>query len=392
MAVPARSNVARSGFTRSGLGGPSSSAPDLSASGASTLRRLIGIARDRILESLALITPGAPLVSPQLVVGTTPYTYRLAATNTTGHSPASGEGVTAIGVASLSPDGYNRLTWTPVKRATGYQIWRTAGGPTQGLIATIGDYQMYDDGGTVADPLSLPPTSNTSGTLGQFWSDEELLGIMILGAKDLWRAFIDLHQEHFFTVNDTDVSLLKAATSLSGIPANVHRVLLIAPRDTSPTGTGRAVRFTPADYNSPEFLGALTRGTIDPGQAGTVYYAMTGAGAPVGAPTVYTAPQLSDDLPIRLVYIPTLSGALTFDDVNPVPGESDAALIAYCVAFALAKQHEDNSPDPNWLAVYSTEKNSCLVASAPRQEQEASYVTGVFDAITGPGLSGWDDD
>ncbi len=391
MPVPARSNVARSNFTRSGLGGPSSSTPDLSASGASTLRRLIGIARDRILESLALITPGAPLVSPQLVVGAIPYTYRLVATNATGHSPASGDGGTLVGVAPLSPDGYNRLTWTPVRRATGYQVYRTAGGPTQGLIATIGDYAMYDDGGAVGDGTT-PPTSNTSGTLGQFWSDEELLQIMILGAKDLWRAFIDLHQEHFFTVDDTHVSLPKSATSLLGIPANVHRVLLIAPRDTSPTGTGRLVAFTPADYNSPEFLGALAQGAIDPGQAGVIYYAMTGAGAPVGAPTVYTAPRLSDDLPIRLVYIPTLSGALTFDDVNPVPGESDAALIAYCVAFALAKQHEDNSPDPNWLAVYSTEKNSCLVASAPRQEQAASVVKGVFDDLTGPGLSGWDED
>lgn len=386
MPVSARSGLARAGFTRAGL-----AAPPFAPTGA-TLGALVDITRDRILETLSLITPAAPLVAPQGVPGSSTYRYRVAALNAAGHSIASLEGVTTLGAAVLSATSFNRIQWTPVARATGYRVYRTAGGPTQGVIGLVGDAPTFLDIGRIGDGTSAP-TTNTSGTIGQFWSDEELLGIMILGAKDLWRSFIDLHQEHFFTVDDQHVTLPIGASQLDGIPANVHRVLLLASRNAAPTSPPALVKLQPQKYNSPEFLGALNAAAIDPSQGGTVYYDVTGAGAPTGAPTIYTAPTVSAVLPIRLVYIPTLSGSLTFADQNPVPGESDAALIAYTVAFALAKDREDRSPDPNWLAVYSTEKNSCLVASTPRQEQEAPVVKGVFDDIFGPGLSGdaWDD-
>ncbi len=385
MPVPARSGRARAGFTRAGFQGLGPGGVD--GAGASTLANLILMARDRILETLALITPAAPIVAPQGTPGPGTYGYCIVAINATGHSPASATTTTAIGAAILSADNYIRLQWAAVPRATGYRIYRTVGGATSGLIGATTSPTFLDIG-RVADGTTAP-TSNTSGTLGQFWSDDELLQIMILGAKDLWRAFIDLHQEHFFTVDDTNVTLPANATVLDGVPANVHRVLLIASRDAQ----SRLVKFQPRAYTSPEFLAALNREAVSPDGA-TIYYDMTGAGAPVGAPTVYTAPMVSADVDVRLVYIPTLSGTLSFDDVNPVPGESDAALVAYTVAFALAKDREDRSPDPNWLAVYSTEKNSCLVASTPRQEQEAPVVKGVFDDVFGPGLSGdaWDDD
>jgi len=365
---------------------------------ASTLGSLVLVARDRILEALALITPISPLVGPQGTPGATAYSYQIVALNVTGHSAASVAGVTATGHATLDGTNFNRLNWTPVTRATGYQVYRSVGGATQGLIATLGDVTTLDDIGLAGDATTAP-TENTSGTLGIFWSDAELLGIMILGAKDLWRAFIDLHQEHFFTVADgselvdpTDVRLAASTGALSGIPTNVHRILLIAPRDTTPSSQARAVTFTPKDYNSVEFQNALARDAVDPSNATTIYYAVTGAGAPIGAPTIYVAPQVTTAIPLRLVYIPTLSGALVATDLNPVPGESDAALIAYTVAFALAKQREDNSPDANWIAIYGTEKNSCLVAAAPRQEQAPSVVEGVFDHLTGSGLTGDQDD
>jgi hypothetical protein len=386
MTVPARSAIARSANTRSALQSGSSGA---SGSG-TTLRSLVLIVRDRILETLALVTPGPPLVSPQRTTGTTTYAYVIVALNAKGHSAASDEGMTAYGFSVLAPTSFQRLTWTPVPRATGYAIYRTQGGHTQGLIATVGAVTSFDDQGSVADGAT-PPSSNTSGTLGLFWSDEELLHILVLGAKDLWRAFIDLHQEHFFTDDVEHVTLPANSDRLSGVPANVHRVLTIEPLDDDPA----RISFVPRDYNTPSFRVARRAAARTPENGGDVLYAVTGAGAPTGAPTIYAAPRLDRTVPIRLVYIPTLSGAMTFTDTNPVPGESDAALVAYTVAFALAKDREDRSPDPNWLAVYTTEKNSCLVASAPRQEQVPPVVTGVFDDILGPGLSGfegdWDD-
>ena len=379
MTTPARAGLARSGSTRSALlSGTSASG------GGTTLRSLILIVRDRILETLALVTPGPPLISPQRATGTTTYAYRVMALNATGHSPCSDDGVTALGAATLSTLGFVRLTWTAVPRASGYAIYRTQGGLTQGLIATIGPVTSFDDRGSDGDDAA-PPSSNTSGTLGHFWTDDELLRIMILGAKDLWRGFIDLHQEHFFTDDTTSVVLEANTLQLSGVPANVHRVLSIEPLT-------HGLSFDPQDFTTRPFRAARAAPAIG-ADGGKIYYAVTGAGAPTGAPTIYTAPRVNVDVPVRLVYIPTLSGGLTASDTNPVPGESDAALVAYTVAFALAKDREDRSPDPNWLAVYSTEKNSCLTASTPRQEQVPPVVTGIFDDILGPGLSGddWDD-
>ena len=379
MTTPARSGLARAGSTRSAL-----QSGTTSGGTGTTLRALILIVRDRILETLALVTPGPPLISPQRDTGSTTYAYRVMALNATGHSPSSDEGVTALGAATLSTTGFVRLTWTAVPRAAGYTIYRTQGGDTQGMIATLGPVTSFDDRGSVGDDASAP-SSNTSGTLGHFWSDDELLRIMILGAKDLWRAFIDLHQEHFFTDDTVNVRLLENALQLTGVPSNVHRVLSIE-------ALTHGLSFDPKEYTSRSFRAARAAAAIGP-DSGVIYYAVTGAGAPTGAPTIYTAPRVNTDVPVRLVYIPTLSGSLTAGDTNPVPGESDAALVAYTVAFALAKDREDRSPDPNWLAVYATEKQSCLVASSPRQEQVPPVVTGIFDDILGPGLSGgdWDD-
>lgn len=361
---------------------------------ASTLGSLVLIVRDRILETLALIAPASPLVAPQGTPGVVAHSYVIVALNATGHSPASVAGSTATGPATLNSTNFLRLNWTAVSRATGYQVYRTVGGTTQGLIATLGAVTTTDDTGLTGD-MSTSPTTNTSGTLGIFWSDAELLQIMILGAKDLWRAFIDLHQEHFFTVDATNVSLAASTETLTGVPANVHRILLIAPRDTTLAGASRLVRFSPAKYNSPEFRGGQATDPVDPSGSATIWYDISGAGAPVGAPTIYVAPKVSSAVLLRVVYIPTLDGTLlTATDNNPVPGESDAALVAYTVAFALAKESESRAPDANWLAVYEAEKTSCLVASAPRQAQEPSVVKGVFDDLCGPGLSGggdWDE-
>lgn len=219
-----------------------------------------------------------------------------------------------------------------------------------------------------------------------FWSEAELNNIIIDGIKDLWGAIVDLHQEHFATDDATNVSLAASSSSLTGVPADLFRVLLIEPRDLTSANSARELRFVPRDYNSAEFQAARSQPSQEPSNGTTIFYAVFGAGAPVGAPTIKVAPQLSSALTLRLVYIPTLAST-AFDDFstdnNPIPGESDAALKAYCIAFARAKEREDRSPDPNWLAIYATEKQAVLTRLTPRQEQEPEYVDGLFMDLWG---------
>ncbi len=86
------------------------------------------------------------------------------------------------------------------------------------------------------------------------------------------------------------------------------------------------------------------------------------------------------------MYVYTLPTLLDTDS-NPIPGESDNALIAWCVAYAKAKEQETEQrvPDPGWLAIYNTEKQGLLVALTPRQEQEEEIAEGLFEGTDG----GW---
>lgn len=227
-----------------------------------------------------------------------------------------------------------------------------------------------------------------------FWTDDELLAHVIAGCRDLWRAVVDLHQDHFVKT-DTAVVLPAAAEALTGVPADCFRILSLQPRDLSESGSP-SLRFRRAAVTSRDFLLAEQRTAIDAiGTGGVVYYALVNAGSPVMTPEILTAPQVTSAVPIRLRYVPTLPGALTVDSVNPIPGESDHALMAWCAAYALGKQNPDGTltPDPTWLSVYSTEKESIKVVIEPRDASSPQIVRGVFDDTYGPGLSGdggWD--
>lgn len=214
----------------------------------------------------------------------------------------------------------------------------------------------------------------------QFWSDDELLDIARRGTTDLWAAYVDLHEEHFLTVDVTNVTLDASATSLSGIPADTFRVYLIEPRDISQSGTTRDLAFIPRDYNHPEFINARSWAGQTPSGGLNIFYALAGAGAPNGAPTIYIAPTITAAIDLRFVYIPTLGVAqYTLNTFNPIPGESDHAVIAWIVAYAMGKESADKMPNPGWLSVYATEKQSLLMRSVPRQEQDPIYVDGLFD-------------
>ena len=213
-----------------------------------------------------------------------------------------------------------------------------------------------------------------------FWSDDELLDIARRGTTDLWARLIDLHEEHFLTNDATNVSIAASTSTLSGVPTDTFRIYLIEPRDITSTGTARDVTFVPRDYNHAEFTNARAWGDQTPEGGITVFYALSGAGAPNGAPTVTIAPTLSAAVNLRFVYIPILGVQnYTTSSTNPIPGESDHAIIAWIVAYARAKETEDRAPDASWMAVYATEKQSLMTRMVPRQEQEPIVVDGLFD-------------
>ena len=212
-----------------------------------------------------------------------------------------------------------------------------------------------------------------------FWSQAELLQHMADGVKNLWGAITDLNEEHFLTVDETNVSLAADTATLTGVPADCFKVFLIEPRDTTSAGTAPHTLFIPKDYNHPDFINARAMTTQDPGAGLKVYYHVTGVGAPVSAPTVRIAPKLSSALNLRLVYVQTLATTdLEIGDANPIPGESDKAVHAYCMAFALAKEQEDKMPHPGWLNIYKTEKDGVLVRLSPRQVQEERVVDDMW--------------
>lgn len=231
---------------------------------------------------------------------------------------------------------------------------------------------------TLLSALETQARRHLDETTASFWSSAELIDLCNRGIKDLWGAIVDLHQEHFFTVDASNVSLAADTATITGAPTDVFRVLLIQPRDTSSSASGRNTQFVPKDYNSAEFINALGQADQDPATGPIIYYTVTQAGAPVGAPTIYIAPQLTSSLNLRVVYIPTMPDVVA-NGANPIPGESDQALIAWVVAYARAKEREDRSPDPNWLAVYGTEKQNILTRLTPRQEQEPDYVEGYLE-------------
>lgn len=210
----------------------------------------------------------------------------------------------------------------------------------------------------------------------KFWASQELVDIIVAGIRDLWRDTVDLKQEHYLKVNNTDVSLVQNTNTLTGVPSDVHKIYMIEGLDLSENSPFVGLVFTPLDYNHIYFQAARARGTVDPAST-TVYYSIMGEGAPVNAPTIRVAPMVSSTVPLSFCYVPTL-GPLTKDDAVPIPGECDNALIAWTVAFARAKESEDRAPDANWLSIYATEKQHLLQSLGLRQYQEPSYADAMW--------------
>ena len=217
-----------------------------------------------------------------------------------------------------------------------------------------------------------------------YWTDAELADICIDGARDLWRRLNDLYQSYFITIDDTNMSIAANATQVTGVPADLFRVVTIEPRVLGDSSPNPGLIFKPRDYNDADFLRARAASARDPNNV-IVFYTVMQQGPPVSAPAIVFAPKLSSAVNLHVVYNQTL-GALTSASNNPIPGESDNALVAWTVAYARAKEREDRAPDPEWLAIYGTEKTNLVQQLTPRQIQEPDTVHGMFEEE----WDGWD--
>lgn len=128
------------------------------------------------IEVLTLLTaPSAPTITPAGVgtpanvtvgnegtPGATAYSYKVVAVIGSVRGLPSTAGSTATGAAALDGTDFNRITWDPVTSATAYDVYRTAGGATQGLIGTVTGDETFDDTGLAGDAASPPAATNYS--------------------------------------------------------------------------------------------------------------------------------------------------------------------------------------------------------------------------------------
>lgn len=212
-------------------------------------------------------------------------------------------------------------------------------------------------------------------TTAALWSDAELLVHANAAIKDLWRSIIDLYQDHVVTIDATNMSITANSSTITGVPTDLFRIVEISPRVLNSTNSGLV--FKPRTLTSPDYVQAKALPAIDPVSA-VVYYVVINAGAPVGAPAIRIAPQLGSAVNLTVTYNPVIP-AKALGDSNPIPGESDAAIRAYVIAWARARETADRLPDPGYISIYATEKANCIVALTPRSVQEPEYVQGMWE-------------
>jgi len=228
-------------------------------------------------------------------------------------------------------------------------------------------------------------------TTATFWTDSELFNMMFLGARDLWRDIVDLKQDHYIKIDAVNMSL-PASTNTStspselplsnfmvvGVPNDIHKIINIEPTNNQFGGSNYGLMFRPLSFQHETFVFLRTQAPIQPTND-VVYYNLHNPGGPVGAPDIFFAPQVTSKVNLAVAYVPTLGNFdSTGNDIIPIPGEADNAIIAWTVAFARAKERDDRSPDPNWLAVYATEKQHLLQSLGIRQYQELPTADAMF--------------
>lgn len=214
-----------------------------------------------------------------------------------------------------------------------------------------------------------------------FWADTELLGYAIDGARDLWRAIVNLNQGHFVAVEATGNIVYGANTNwISGLPADLYRIESLELLDLTAANPVQNCTFEFRRVSDAEFQSSRSLSPQDPnGQQ--LFFHLYNAGAPVGTPLIEVAPQITTPVALRMVYTQTLPAAnYTVKSINPVPGDSDHALMCWVIAHALARERDDLTPHPTWIAMYASDKNGLLESLTPRQTQDVETADAIFES------------
>lgn len=212
----------------------------------------------------------------------------------------------------------------------------------------------------------------------RYWSDVELLRYMNRGIRDAWRQITLTNQNYQFSLN-TSVTLAANADVLTNVPTDVSVIFNLESLDM----VAHPINFIGrTDYANAEFQNARRRSqageTHNPDQPGTIFFCLVGAGAPVGAPTVYVAPRVSAALTLALAYRPVIGAELTATGLVPLPGELDQALVHWTAAYAIGRERSSAEPDAPRISLYQREVDVILAAITPRDEQEDQTVQAFF--------------
>ena len=109
-------------------------------------------------------TPATPVITNGGTAGSTSYAYKISGFDgVVGTTAASSAGSTATGNATLSSTNFNIITETTVVGEQ-YNVYRTTGGSTQGLIGTFtstATSTVFNDTGLAA--TGTTPSTNTTG-------------------------------------------------------------------------------------------------------------------------------------------------------------------------------------------------------------------------------------
>lgn len=233
----------------------------------------------------------------------------------------------------------------------------------------------------------------------RFWADAELLAYMQGAVTDLWRRINDVYQDYFVTILDPGAPFSSPSPLLlnmnspvfSQVPADLFRVVTIEPAVIGSTSPNMGLIFKPKRYNDDDFIQTRAADPVTPAST-IIYYALMQQGAPVAAPVILCAPQVTANVTCRLVYnqvLPAITnvggGSPPATDFNPIPGSADTAIIAWAVAYARGREATDpanRSPDPNWLAIYATEKiNLINQLDQNRSTQDPETVRGLYEDL-----------
>lgn len=209
----------------------------------------------------------------------------------------------------------------------------------------------------------------------RYWSDAELLRYMNRGIRDAWRQISVTNQNYQFQI-DVAATLDANATTVTGVPSNLSVLFQIESVDM----VAHPITFIGKEYTSADFQNARRQADAqDPTQPAVVYYCLTGAGAPVAAPTIHVAPTVSAQVALAIAYRPTIGAELAASGTVPLPGEVDQALVHWTVAHALGRERGDAAPDSTRMGWYQSEIDKILVAITPRDEQEDQVVEAMFE-------------